>query len=265
MKKGFLILLLLTGCASFEMPTTFERKQIESGGFIISAWEKVTNPKNVYHVYIEGDGNAFNAHGQATNDPTPKSFLMRRLAAEDSFENVIYLARPCQYTKGSQCTQKYWTTARFSPEVVEAEYHAIKDLANNAPVILIGYSGGAQIAGLMSVTKDLNIQKVITIAGNLDHKAWTEYHHLPPLSQSLNLADYKEKFSKVPQIHYVGKKDKVIPPILTEDFVSNPDLIRIIPNATHSNIKAFGNEAEDLNLSFEFEKNMAELKENKKI
>ena len=98
---------------------------------------------------------------------------------------------------------------------------------------MIGYSGGAQIAGLLSVTKDLNIQKVITIAGNLDHKAWTEYHHLPPLSESLNLADYKAKFSKIPQIHYVGEKDKVIPPILIKDFVTNPNLIRIISDASH--------------------------------
>ena len=233
MYRLLLIILFLSGCASFEMPTSFQYKQIESGGFVVSAWKKVTNSKDLYHVYIEGDGNAFNARGQATNDPTPKSSFMRLLAADDAKANVIYLARPCQFTKGSQCTQKYWTTARFSPEIIEAEYHSIRELVNNAPVILIGYSGGAQIAGLLSVTKDLNIQKVITIAGNLDHKAWTEYHHLPPLSESLNLADYKAKFSKIPQIHYVGEKDKVIPPILIKDFVTNPNLIRIISDASH--------------------------------
>lgn len=70
-------------------------------------------------------------------------------------------------------------------------------------------------------------------AGNLDHRAWTEYHHLPPLIQSLNLADYKETFALIPQVHYIGENDKVIPPILTEKFVEDKISIRIVPNATH--------------------------------
>ena len=82
-------------------------------------------------------------------------------------------------------------------------------------------------------TKDLNVKKVITIAGNLDHRAWTEYHHLPPLIQSLNLADYKETFALIPQVHYIGENDKVIPPILTEKFVEDKKSILIVPNATH--------------------------------
>ena len=233
MYKLLFLILLLSGCTTFQMPDNFRYRTIEVKGFDISVWEKQAYPQNIYHIYIEGDGNAFNARGQVTNDPTPKSSFMRLLAADDAKANVIYLARPCQFTKGSQCTQKYWTTARFSPEVVDAEYQVIKELIGNKPIVLIGYSGGAQIAGLLSVTKDLNIQKVITIAGNLDHKAWTEYHHLPPLSESLNLADYKAKFSKIPQIHYVGEKDKVIPPILIKDFVTNPNLIRIISDASH--------------------------------
>ena len=234
MKNVFLIMLLLSGCRSFEMPKTFQYKQIEAEGFNISAWIKTKNSSLPYHVYIEGDGNAFNTHGQPTSDPTPKSSFMRHLAAKDSYENVIYLARPCQFTKGTECSKKYWTTARFAPNVIEAEYLAIKSLSGNAAVNLIGYSGGAQIAGLIAATKNLNVKKVITIAGNLDHKAWTAYHNLPELTESLNLADYKEKFNQIPQIHYIGKQDKIIPPLLSEEFVSDKSTLRIIPEATHN-------------------------------
>ena len=233
MRKFLLISFLLSSCSSFEMPPAFQYRQVETDGFFISAWQKTDNTQNLYYVYIEGDGNSFNTHRQPTNNPTPKSYLVRKLAAQDTHGNVIYLVRPCQFTKGSQCSQKYWTTARFASEIIDAEYHAVKQIIGNSPVVLIGYSGGAQIAGLMAVTKDLNVKKVITIAGNLDHRAWTEYHHLPPLIQSLNLADYKETFALIPQVHYVGENDKVIPPILTEKFVEDKKSIRIVPNTTH--------------------------------
>jgi len=234
MYKLLFLILLLSGCTTFQMPDNFRYRTIEVQGFDISVWEKQAYPQNIYHIYIEGDGHAFNAHGQPTSDPTPKSSLMRKLATQDKNTNVIYLARPCQFTKGSQCTQKYWTTARFSPEVVDAEYQVIKELIGNKPIVLIGYSGGAQIAGLLVVTKDLNVQKVITIAGNLNHKAWTDYHHLPELTESLNLADHKDKFSQLPQIHYVGEKDKIIPPVLAKEFVLDKSTIHVVPNATHS-------------------------------
>ena len=234
MYRLLFFILLLSGCTTFQMPDTFTYKEIETEGFKISAWVRMDNSPSIYHVYIEGDGNAFNAHGQPTNDPTPQSSLVRKLATQDENTGVIYMARPCQFTKGLKCQQKYWTTARFSSEVVEAEYQAIRKLVGNKPVVLIGYSGGAQIAGLIATTKNLNIKKIITIAGNLDHKAWTDYHHLSELTESLNLADYKDKFIHVPQIHYVGEKDKIIPPVLAEEFVLDKSTIHVIPNATHS-------------------------------
>lgn len=233
-KSIYCLLFFLAGCASFEMPATFQHKTFQTQGFEISLWQKSSDEKAPYYVYIEGDGHAFNAHGRPTSDPTPHSSLMRKLAATDTHANVVYLARPCQFSKGVQCAQKYWTTARFAPEVIEAEYEALKQITHHAPVVLIGYSGGAQVAGLIALKKDLNIQKIITIAGNLDHKAWTEYHRLPALSQSLNLADSKEKFALMEQLHYVGAKDKVIPPILTEQFVGDKNKIVVLPSATHA-------------------------------
>ena len=239
MRNGFYKILvaifLLSGCQSISVPPSYEYKEIATRDFTIASWQKITEPNGVYKIYIEGDGYAFNVHGRPTQDPTPKGTLVRELAFGDNIPNVIYLARPCQYVKSPICSQRHWTTARFAHEVVNAEYEAIKQIAGAHPVILIGFSGGAQIAGLVaSVKNGLNIKKIITIAGNLDHLAWTQYHNLPPLNESMNLADYRHQFAELPQIHYVGTKDKVIPPVLLEQFVGNENLIIKVKNASHN-------------------------------
>ena len=237
MKKIMLIILslFLSGCSSITAPDSFVYKEIQTKTFKLASWQKITHPTAPYKIYIEGDGHAFNAHGQPTRNPTPKGTLVRELAFGDNHENVIYLARPCQYVSSPICSQRHWTTARFAPEVVQAEYEAVKQIAGNNPVVLVGFSGGAQIVGLIAATKpDLNVKKVVTIAGNLDHLAWTQAHNLPPLSESMNLESYQTQFKSIPQIHYVGSKDDVIPPELIRKFVGNENWIIEVDGAAHN-------------------------------
>lgn len=235
MIKLLITLLFLTGCTTIKVPTDFVYKEVNTRNFTLASWQKVTNPAAPYKIYIEGDGYAFNAHGRATQDPTPHSTLVRELAFGDNSPNVIYLARPCQYIKSPICSQRHWTTARFAPEVINAEYATVKQIAGDNPVILIGFSGGAQVAGLITSAKPgLNIKKIITIAGNLDHLAWTQYHNLPPLNESMNLESYRKQFVKIPQIHYVGSDDEVIPPVLVREFVGNNDLVVMVDGASHN-------------------------------
>ena len=234
--KIFAILLLLNGCSSITIPPDFIYKEIKTDTFNLASWQKITNPKAKYKIYVEGDGYAYNKYGRPTKDPTPRNKMLQKLAFKDHNANVIYLGRPCQYIKSPICSQRHWTTARFSPEVINAEYQAIKELVGNAPTVLVGFSGGAQVAGLISSAKrGLNVEKIITIAGNLDHQTWAEHHKLPPLNESLNLADYYDNFIKIPQIHYVGEDDDVIPPHLVQQFIKNNAPIIIVPNTTHSN------------------------------
>ena len=161
--------------------------------------------------------------------------MIRELAFGDNNPNVIYLARPCQYAKSPICSKRHWTTARFAPEIINAEYEAIKNIASNNPVTLVGFSGGAQVAGLIATAKPgLNVKKIITVAGNLDHLLWTQYHNLPPLNESMNLESYRKQFAKIPQIHYVGSNDKVIPPLLVREFIKNDDLIIEVDGASHN-------------------------------
>lgn len=232
---AFFCALAVGGCAATIVPPNdFEAKEIQTETFKLMTCQKITDSAAPVKIYIEGDGHAFYSDGMATNNPSPRTDFMRKLAFGDASKNVVYLARPCQFVADPICQQNDWTTARFSARAVDSSAMAIKNVAGKRPVILIGFSGGAQIAGLVTVLHpEIKVQKLITISGNLDHKAWTENHNLPPLTESLNLADYKTEFAKIPQMHFIGADDKVIPMEITENFINDPSKITVIPNAGH--------------------------------
>jgi pimeloyl-ACP methyl ester carboxylesterase len=107
----------------------------------------------------------------------------------------------------------------------------IKTIAQNRPVILIGYSGGALLSGLIiNQNPDINVKQWITIAGVLNHSDWTKYFGDKPLTQSQDMITLPQ----IPQIHYVAEKDTVVPYELSQKWTNNKKLITV-PNATHSN------------------------------
>ncbi len=243
----FLILIFLNGCAGKNVLSDYRFQTQTVPPYIVASWFKIEKPEAVLRVYIEGDGNAFNVKGQPTNNPTPKDTFLRTMAANDVNPNVAYLGRPCQYLQAGVCSQKDWTTGRFSDEIISSMERAVLNLMKKAKtkkVILIGFSGGAQVAGLIAVRNADKVQEVITIAGVLDHQAWTDYHGDETLTQSLNLMDYKKEFDKIPQRHFVGEKDEVVPPELTQEFVMDEKTIILVPKATHN--KGFDKIAQEL-------------------
>ena len=232
----FLILLLITGCVTpLQVPPEFTSKTVETPDFDFMVMQKITQPNKSYKIYIEGDGYAFNAYGEPTTDPTPHGTLVRQIAFGDLHPNVVYMARACQFVQHKLCTQKYWTTARFAPEIITAQADAVKQIIGNNAVTLVGFSGGAQIAGLIAVTHpEIKVQKIITIAGNLDHPAWTKHHRVPPLSESADLNDYREELAQIEQTHYVGTEDTIMPPFLNENFVNDTHRIVVVKGADHN-------------------------------
>lgn len=230
--------MLLSGCANrtgCQWPAGFAAVEIPTSTFTLAARVKMLAPGEPMRIYIEGDGYAFNAHGRPSSDPTPRETTLRDLVMGDPHPNVAYLARPCQYIRDARCTRRYWSTARFSPEVIAALSEAAARISAGRPATLIGYSGGAQAAGLIAATNpSLSVRKIVTIAGNLDHPNWCRIMGLPPLKESMDLTRYWDRFQAIPQIHFVGEDDEVVPPQLTLARIQNPDEVVILPGVAHN-------------------------------
>ena len=225
----------LGGCAvaAFSPQSEFVPVPITAGQYEIATWQKVTDksPSTPVHIYIEGDGHAFRGNGRPSSNPTPRGDFVRRMAMRDVAPNVIYMARPCQFIMSPACTRHDWTDGRFSPAVIDAMAAAIKSVAGTRPVVLVGYSGGAMVSGLVILEHpEINVTRWITVAGVLNHSAWTEYFGDSPLTASLDMTT----LPVVPQVHYVGARDKTVPPKLTGRIARATDII-IVPNATHDN------------------------------
>lgn len=225
-----LILTFLSACSSITIPENYVYKEIQTTTFALASWQKITNKTDPIRIYVEGDGYAFDQKGNPTDDPTPISTLVRELAFNDYNSNVVYLARPCQFIQTKLCTADCWSAGRFSYHAAVALYEASKKISQGQHIIYIGYSGGALLTGLViQEFPDLPVKKWITLAGLLNHKAWSEYLHLYPLTHSMNL----QELPAIEQKHFIGDKDAVIPLPLMRQLADEKNLI-IIPNAGHN-------------------------------
>lgn len=252
-----LLLLLLSACVT--LPSTQQRgdtaKQlasshnwqaelIQTAHFDLLSYQPTQYTKaNLLTIYIEGDGLAWLTKNTISTDPTPINPLGLKLALNHPTGNAAYLARPCQYTGGAtsrNCNKHYWTDSRFAEHVIASTNDAINILKakfSAQQLQLVGYSGGGAVAALLAARRD-DVIKLITVAGNLDHRAWTTHHHISPLSNSLNPADYRKQLAEIKQVHFVGANDKIIPPFLAQQFVAGfPDnkqsTVVLVPNQEH--------------------------------
>lgn len=227
----FALLLLLSGCATvWHVPTDVTYETITVGDYQIASYQRMTDPMAPIRIYIEGDGNSFNARGQPTDNPTPIGTFVRDMMAYDPSSNVVYLGRPCQYIMSPACSQTDWTDGRFSARMVDTMAGAIKQISGTRPVILIGYSGGAMISGLViNRHPDINVTRWITIAGVLNHTDWTRHFGDKPLKRSLDM----KTLPRVSQTHYVAPDDTVVPNELSKKWVGQKNLI-YVPDAEHS-------------------------------
>ena len=145
------------------------------------------------------------------------------LAAEDPAANVAYIARPGQYTETGApgCDASYWDNRRFSEEVIAAVNSAVAVILKKSgsdKIELVGYSGGGAVAVLVAARRS-DVISLRTLAGNLDPDAVNKYHKVSRLEGSLNPIDYAEKVRNIPQRHFAGSRDKVVPPFIARSFV----------------------------------------------
>jgi pimeloyl-ACP methyl ester carboxylesterase len=167
-------------------------------------------------VYIEGDGKAWISRYKQSRNPTPVNPIAMRLAVKDSYPNVLYLARPCQYVAAEQvpqCQPQYWSSHRYSQLIID-DYHQILDQIRREYSIqrfeLIGFSGGGMIAALLAAQRN-DVSDLVTVSANLDHTRWTQHHRITPLYGSVDLSLHVEALREIPQGHLWGNKDRIVP------------------------------------------------------
>lgn len=231
----FFILFFVSGCAALPDPEGFAFQTVKTNTFDIAVWTRIAPPADTLKVFIEGDGLAWVSATQPSLDPTPRNSTVLKWAQKTA-GNVAYMARPCQYVMNDKCDIPFWTTARFSPETVDAMDGALKTLIkryNLKKVELVGYSGGGAMAVLLAQRNQGKVSKLTTVAGVLNHADWTAYFGDSPLDGSINAAYALKEIAEIPQIHYAGGKDDVVPPALSEKWIDKKRLV-ILPNATHA-------------------------------
>lgn len=226
------VLAVLAGCQS---PATvrglsapgWHGMQLQAGQFQLAALAPVELQRGgnqPLYVYIEGDGRAWLTRHRASPDPTPENPVALHLALAQPAGDAVYLARPCQYEGRRQavCQPVWWTDRRFSPEVVEALDAALDQLLQRyrrSQLVLIGYSGGASLALLLAQRRP-DVVNLVSVAGNLDLQAWTDWHDLTPLHGSLEPALALDGLRQQRQRHLAGAQDKVIPVELSQQALT---------------------------------------------
>lgn len=221
----------------------WQKGTLTAAPFTLRTYEPVTPRQgDTLAVYIEGDGLAWLNPSQPSADPTPVSPLLLQLALAQREGKAAYLARPCQYAESgaAPCAQRYWTDGRFAPEVIDAMGRALDQLKARQEarsLVLVGYSGGGAVAALLTARRS-DVVRLVTIAGNLDHRAWTAYHRLTPLDTSLNPADQAQRLAAISQIHWIGGRDTVMPAELARRWPAallgpRQENLKLVPEASH--------------------------------
>lgn len=248
----FTFLVFLQACSS--IPTTQNRmdtatqlaqqqnwhaEHIKTPTFTLQSFiPENTTPSDRLTIYIEGDGLAWLSRRKISSDPTPIDPLTLKLALQDN--NAVYLARPCQYVWSERCESRLWTSARFSPEVLQAMNEAVNQLKkqfNATSLRLIGYSGGGAIVTLLAAERK-DVTQLVTVAGNIDTETWTDLHHISPLTESINPASQWQALAKIPQLHFVGSEDNVVPLAVARAYQQHfpkdqQPIVREITGMTH--------------------------------
>lgn len=249
-----LALVFLTSCADLSVQKRLDKAQqaaaqkqwqmqeIAAAPFRLAAFMPIhIQPSRHITVYIEGDGLAWISSTTASLNPTPNNPVGLELALRHS-GHAAYLARPCQYVLNDKhCRVSYWTNRRFAPEVVEATSRAvdvIKAKWGADTVELVGYSGGGAVAALVAARRT-DVSRLITVAGNLDHVAWSRAQRITPLKGSLNAADEWHALASTPQIHFVGERDDNITAAIVHAYAMrfparSPITVRLVPEQDHS-------------------------------
>ena len=201
----------------------FKSTVLNTSYFKLQVFYRISRTRVPITIYIEGDGQGWLTRTQPSSNPTPRNPLALRLAAIDKGENVVYIARPCQYIELKHeklCHVPYWTHKRFAIEVIRAVDEAIDTMVSKVKaknIHLVGYSGGGAVVAMVAA-KRRDVASIRTVAGYMDHVALNRKANVSPLIGSLDPLKAAPRLKTIAQVHYIGRKDKRVPWWVLENF-----------------------------------------------
>lgn len=190
------------------------------------------------HVYIDGDGIPWRGTGRPALDPTPRDPIVLRLMSSDPAP-AIYLGRPCYLGlfDTARCEPWVWTHGRYGEAVVGSMVAALRVEAQRFDadeLVLVGYSGGGTLAMLMA-DRVAAVSDVVTLAANLDLRAWAEHHGYSPLVGSIDPALRPALPQSIRQWHWVGQADRQVPPFVVRRGLrrQRSPVLEVLPETDH--------------------------------
>ncbi len=217
----------------------FQTHYFDTKGYQLVGFSSEKIRTDYLNIYFEGDGRPWINGRTIANNPTGKIPLALGLMNRDPYTS-LYLNRPCYAFNPlpDNCDNTLWTSHRYSKTVIDTMNEAIdqaKAKFNTRYINLIGFSGGGTIAVLIAQKRD-DIKNIVTIAANLNHKAWTEHFGYEPLIGSLNAADTFPLPSTIRRWHLTGENDAKVPPHIVSDAARHDTgaQLSLFPSFTHS-------------------------------
>ena len=142
-------------------PAWMIEREVKASPFLLTAYERMHKRHAPANLYIGGEGTALRTDYAGTFNPTPENPVALHLASKDNADNLVYLARPCQFTgmidEDAECDRAYWNDKIFAPEVMQAYEYALDEIKARYDLTgfnLIGYDGGAAIAACCRVRSE---------------------------------------------------------------------------------------------------------------
>jgi hypothetical protein len=219
------------------------QKRIKAEPYILTAYERITNKGGYATVYIEGDGQTWVTPFIPSKYPNPINPVSLHMATRDLSDNVIYLARPCQYNQLPKdvCSDpSHWTESRYSKSAINSIQRALNNIKKRNKLKgfhIVGWGGGGSVAIIVSARRN-DVMSLRTVAAVFDHESLTRALKTHPYKNSLNPVDFAFMLSDVPQHHFIGKQDTIISSGFYHKYrerVGSSSCVRysIIDNAAH--------------------------------
>lgn len=236
-----LFLLLLQGCVAAQQDISnkkpdlvaplaaaieqakLRRTEITTGPFILTTYARINDRAAPVTIYIEGEDQPFAT--SAAIEPTPKHPVGLILATLDPATNVVYIARPCQFTVfDPACAPELVQNGRYASQVVASVNRAINHVIvplEHPRIHLVGYGGGGAVAALIAANRvpQADVASLRTVAGNLDPEGLARYEGYDGADDLLDPMPVARKLVSIPQEHFVGSDDTLIPPFLVRNFI----------------------------------------------